>query len=602
MLWTPIADRWRRMQHDDSGFTLIEIMTTMFVISITLLGLMTVQVQSLRSIGLAKERQQATAMANRAIEQLRALPYDTVSAGLRSCDVTGDGNVSGSTFAPAYDSSISEPLVTNSNACSGASVAPLYPHIQNGAATKIGKVQYRVRTYVSAAGATVSKGYFLTVIADWSSGETQGVNKVIAVRSRLFSPSGCSSTSTATRPFAGPCQAFFYSDGGIAPAGITVKPVTDGNRLINTIDVSGLESTLPSLSARTQNEQVVSTQSVTSTSEATLTGASGKSVAGGQSGTSAADTDPASGTTNSPGSATTVSYSGSSSLSGSGNFGSFTASVPASASGSAYSTTAATATPACKDDVATTLVSNQACASGDVTPNGTYRAQMSLSPPGRNLGSATLASITTPSAGASAWRAFGARAALPVSGHCTGTSGIGCVAAGSRRSLGAMSVGGVPAIADGDVAPVGFTSMVTMDAFAATSYAEAGIAPGSPTATRTLTNLKYWNGVSYTTVSLAAGAGGSYPLGAASFVYAAGANAVQIDLSGTLTVDPASSTTTGSTPCQSAACSVTSTVGGVRVSVQYDVTYGGALVGSFLVKSNLGSTIAQTTYKAAPSA
>ena len=88
---------------------------------------------------------------------------------------------------------------------------------------------------------------------------------------------------------------------------------------------------------------------------------SSEQTGGGQSGTSAADTDPASGAGNSPAGASTVSYSGSSSLASSGGPAVFTVSAPGNGSGSAYSTTQATASPACHDDAGTGLVTNQAC-------------------------------------------------------------------------------------------------------------------------------------------------------------------------------------------------------------------------------------------------
>ena len=56
---------------------------TLFVISAVLLGLITVQLQSLGSVGLAKQRQAGHGSGNRTMEQIRALPYDTVTAGLR---------------------------------------------------------------------------------------------------------------------------------------------------------------------------------------------------------------------------------------------------------------------------------------------------------------------------------------------------------------------------------------------------------------------------------------------------------------------------------------------------------------------------------------
>jgi hypothetical protein len=167
---------------------------------------------------------------------------------------------------------------------------------------------------VTRVSSTSDQGYFLTVLAEWTSANANNVPKNVAVRSRLYSPVGCSSSSTATRPFAGPCQAFFYSDAGTAPSGITVTSATSGAPLVSGTDVVRLEAKLPALSSRTQNEQIVSAQSVTSTSRLLLKRA-GDTISGGQSATSAADTDPASGTGNSPASASAVSYSGSSTLS-----------------------------------------------------------------------------------------------------------------------------------------------------------------------------------------------------------------------------------------------------------------------------------------------
>jgi len=596
-----LLTRLARARQGDEGFTLTEVLVTLFVISAVLLGLITVQVKALGSVGLAKERQQATALANRTMEQLRALPYDTVSAGLRACDVTGDANISSGSFQPSYDTSINEPIVTNSTACSGAAQAPLYPHVQNGADTLIGSTQFRVSTYVSRASATSDQGYFLTVLVDWSSANSHAETKSAAVRSRVFSPTGCSSTSTATRPFAGPCQAFFYSDAGMAPSGITVTSLTEGAPLLTGVDVTRLEAKLPALSTRTQNEQIVSAQSIATTSKLLLS-TTGDTTAGGQSGTSAADTDPASGAGNSPAGASTVSYSGSSSLSASGSTAAFSVSGPSSGSGSAYSTTQATSSPACQDDSGTGLVTNQACSSASLTPNGSYRAQMDINLPGGGIRSADLARIDTASSG-SVWRAFGARAALPVSGHCTGTSGIGCVASGARRTLGTMTVGNLPPVSAGDSATTGFTgSMVTLDGFGASVASESGITPGAGSATRATNTLTYWNGTGYSSVALGSG-GATYTLGTAVGTYrVAGFNDVTVTMTGTVLVDPVTTVTTGAAPCQTAACTSTSTVGGVRVAVQYDLADGTTPLGSFMVTADLGNTIAQTTYKAAPSA
>lgn len=597
-----LAGSLRRVRRSsDGGFTLTEVVITLFVISAVLLGLITVQVRALGSVAQAKERQQATALANRTMEQLRALPYDTVSSGLRLCDTAGDPNIVSGAFKPSYNTSINEPIVTNTTACAGAALAPLYPHVQQAATTRVGSTQFRVRTYVSRVSSTSDQGYFLTVLSNWSSANTNGVDKLVAVRSRLYSPVGCSSSSTATRPFAGPCQAFFYSDAGAAPSGITVAAVASGATLVNGSDVVRMEAKLPALSTRTQNEQIVSAQSASTTSKLLLKRAA-DTTAGGQSGTSAADTDPASGIGNSPSSASTVSYSGSSTLSSSGSsVANFSISAPSSGSGSAYSTTTAAATPACRDDLGTGLVTNQACSSADLTPSGTYRASMDITMPGGGIKAVDLASIGT-TGGSPAWRSYGARAILPVSGHCTSTSGIGCVASGARRSLGTVTAGMLPTPGSGDTVPAGFAYMAQLNSFSATVGSESGISPAAPTASRGANTLTYWNGSGYSSVGLGS-AGSTYTLGTSTGIYRlAGVVALTVQMTGRVVVDPVTTATTGAAPCQTAACTSTSTVGGIQLVVQYDITNDVGAVGSFVVTTDLGSTLAQTTYKAAPSA
>jgi hypothetical protein len=480
-------------------------------------------------------------------------------------------------------------------------LAPLYPHVQQGASTLVGARQFKVSTYVTRVSSTSDQGYFLTVLAEWTSANANNVPKNVAVRSRLYSPVGCSSSSTATRPFAGPCQAFFYSDAGTAPSGITVTSVASGAPLVTGTDVVRLEAKLPALSSRTQNEQIVSAQSGASTSRLLLKQV-GDTTSGGQSATSAADTDPASGTGNSPASASAVSYSGSSTLSSSGSsVANFSISAPSSGSGSAYSTTTAAASPACRDDLGTGLVTNQACSSADLTPSGTYRATMDITMPGGGIKAVDLSSISTAS-GSPAWRSYGARAILPVSGHCASTSGIGCVASGARRSLGQATAGMLPSPGIGDTVPLGFSYMAQLNGFSATVSAESGISPAAPSVARGANMLTYWNGAGYSTAFLG-NAGATYNLGTATGTYRlSGVVALTVQMSGRVVVDPASTATTGTAPCQSAACTSTATAGGVQLVVQYDISNGVGPVGSFVVTTDLGSTIAQTTYKAAPSA
>ena len=595
-----LGRRLRRSIHviksDDSGFTLAELLVSLVVLGAVLIGLMAVQVRALQGVSLAKQRQQATGLANRSMEQLRAQPYDSVTAGLFASDVAaGDPNitvVSGvTTFKPTYTVGITEPLVTTTSPVA----APLNPHVQLVA---LENATFTVRSYVSRVDAIQNLGYWLSVIVSWSGSAAGGQTRTVAARSRLFSPTGCSASSTATRPFAGPCQAFFYTDAGSSPAGISVTPLVAGQPLLVGNDARALDVSTPGLSARTQNEQVVSTQSSATTSTGSITTGGANIAAGGQVGVSAADTDPATGQGGTPAAASPVDYSGTS-PSISGATGNFSLALPA-ASGAAYSTTAASATPSCSDETGAALITGQACSTSSITPAGTYGASLLLTVAGHGPIDLALGRIAAP-ATPSPWRAYGARAIAPVSGHCSAivAGQVGCVTSAVQRSLGAVTAGTLGIPMPGDSVPAGFSSMASLTSFNALARAEAGTGIIAPTATRTAM-LTYWNGSNYSSISIPA-SGGAWNLGTAIGTYKTSAvTSLTVSLSGSVVADPVA--TTGSVPCPTAGCTVSASVGGVRLTVRYDISNGGVPIGSFNVVTDVGSTLAQSTYKAAPSA
>ena len=151
----------RRLRPTEDGFTLIELSVAMFITLLVLAALAGSFIGSLSGVALAKQRQAATGLATGVMEQLRATDYGTLSAGMTCSDVVGDPRVSLSgacasgvtaTFTPGI-ASISEPLVLQ---VSGPAAAPIVPHIQPAATTKIENVAYGVSTYVSKATLTAT--------------------------------------------------------------------------------------------------------------------------------------------------------------------------------------------------------------------------------------------------------------------------------------------------------------------------------------------------------------------------------------------------------------------------------------------------------------
>ncbi len=577
----------RSASGDDSGFTLVELLVTMFVIGTTLLGLMGVQLQALSTVTLSRQRQQATDLANRTMEQLRALPYDIVTAGSRTTDpsLASDPNVSSGRFRPTYTTGVDEILVTGGTASS----VPLYPHVQDGASTKVGTVQFDVATYVTLVSATAgdtSKGYWLTSLVTWSSPQTRGATKMVSTRSQAFSPSGC--LATATHPFSGPCQAFFDATAGTTPSGIRISTDSAGGLALQGNDLRTGTVSGPSLSTVVQSEQIVSTQSKSVTSRAAYTTGAGETASGGVSASTGATTDPATGTTTTP-AQQSVSQSGGP-VGSIGAASTFTLGAGGSDSAGAASASKATAATGCQTASGATVASEQVCSSGQGTLGGPMSATLTM---GVTI---PLASVT---ASPTASRAVSARYLTPGGAQCPTASGIGCVAAEVRRSLGKATVGGAPSGVSG--LPAGFVAMAAVTGYEGVARAESGNGAAAPQATRAGT-LTYWGATGRQDFDLGTGASLAVDLGAVTYSYTSDGVPVTVAMSGDVTAGASGSQASGSAPCQPTACGVESTSGAVVASVTYDITVNGSLAGHFTVDLDLGAATAGSSYRAAPSA
>lgn len=567
------------------GFTLIELLIAMIIIGGALLGLISLQLRALDVVNLSKQREQAVALANRTMEQLRALPYDTVTGGLNSSDTTisGDANiVSGSlNLTP---NGINERLVVGS---SGA-VVPLNPHVSTVTFTN---ATYTVKSYVSLVSSTAgdtSKGYWLTVVVSWVSGATDGQSRSASSRSQVFSPSGCLATST--HPFAGPCQAFYDGGAGTTPAGISLSTAgASGTRPLtgNTVTTANVATT--SVSADVQAEQTISTQGSAKTSAGTYaddTEAGGST--GGLAASTGASTDPTTGDASLPTNRPVVQVGPP--LTKAGSSGSFILQPSVTDSGAAASTTAAATGSSCNNLAGAPVISGQACSSAQMTSTDGLAAVLSY---GSTFPLASMAAAT--SGGPN--RAFVSRYLTSGGSFCSSTSGTGCVSANVKRSLGTSRVGGVPS---GSSVPANFANyMASVSDYIDTASAESGLGAVAPATTRTGT-LSYWTGTAYAPVSLSASTSATYPLGTTATSYNGGATTVT--MSGNVAVRPASVVTTTPAACQPTACTVTSTSGSVVAAVTYDIRTSGVQVGLFTVTLDLGSSLAKTSYRAAPSA
>src|SRR6266545_5670307 len=134
--------RMARLRRDEAGLTLTETMVALGVMFVTLFSLAYTASISYYDTALARQRQSATGLANQAMEEIRALPFDTVKKGLSSNDTT-----------IGTDSDI---VTCGVNRCYGGEQIPLTgytagtsikPLVNHETSSRVGPTTYTVRTY-----------------------------------------------------------------------------------------------------------------------------------------------------------------------------------------------------------------------------------------------------------------------------------------------------------------------------------------------------------------------------------------------------------------------------------------------------------------------
>ena len=226
-----VQGRAAGLRSDESGFTLMELLVAMMVISAVLFSLMAVQTSALVTTAQTRQRTQGTAVANQIMEQLRALPWASLSKGMNAAFVSasgGDPNVAGTRLKPPADAAIDEPLVTSTDQATNR--APLSGAGGSNKTVEsdpaVPGIRYTSRAYVTRSTQTAANVLTLTVITSWRANQT-GVAKHVVLRSQAFAPTGgCGDSSN--QPYLGACQALLSGDAGATGPTVTVTAAGAG--------------------------------------------------------------------------------------------------------------------------------------------------------------------------------------------------------------------------------------------------------------------------------------------------------------------------------------------------------------------------------------
>src|SRR5438067_9581461 len=214
-----ILRRARARLTDERGFVLIEAMIALGVVFATSMLMAYTATAAFNPTAAARERQAATGLADQALEEARALPFDTLKKGFDNTDlasttdsniVANCGGVSG-TYCYGGEKIPHGCITYSATACPSVPQGttgslPLVPHKRT---VTVRGISYTVATYVTYyLNDTTNNAFRITSIVTWTSPEIHRTSNV-QVQTIDASPLGC--LSTATHPFSPPCQPYLYS-------------------------------------------------------------------------------------------------------------------------------------------------------------------------------------------------------------------------------------------------------------------------------------------------------------------------------------------------------------------------------------------------------
>lgn len=592
--------------------TVIELMIALMVLTVAVAGLAYTGTVGMVDTSYATQRQAATGLANQAIEQIRALPFSVIAAGLSSSDPTlsTDPNITTTTSGAStlyWFNKEEIPVSTSST-----NVAPLDPHQVSG--VRVGTNTYTVSVYITyaqppnSAGAPSSNQVFrATAIVTWVNPERHALIPQVQNQTLIYSPTGCESNST--HPYTSPCQPFFYANAS-AIGGSEVVNGPGGQSPVPGIANLAQVSLFPTNDrSEAQLEQVQSVRSYAQTTSGLITYSDGTAPqdASSQAASAAASNDA----TSSLGayqSANTSQSTSAVTATASGSPASVVVSPSPSDTGSAVATVSAgqPTSNSCSNLAGTPLTTGQPCgtASADQTGSPATLAIVWTSSGPSGLGNPILASIGVPPQKSTA---VTERDTAAGSTTCTQVPANtdGCIHAAANRSLGTVDIGELPS-GIGPL-PAGWNlaqGLVELSGFSDTVSAEAGVGAGSPSASVTSGTVSYWNGTGYTNVPADTTPGSTIPAQPVTVddpSYPGGAVTITITpnltFGGSNVSDPATGCTT---PCTRTNASATST-SPIQGTIEYQVTYNGVTIVDALLAVNLGTLSSSAIYQQAPS-
>lgn len=574
-----IIDIAQRANREERGLSLIELMVAMSVLLVALLVLARTGTVAFTDVAHARQRQTGTQLANRLIEEVRGLPYETVLNGHDIADLTGDSdprtvNCGGTDWyyvaCPAEDPDAEE-LVENPGVMDDGPVVPLAPH-EGEVGPPDFPSAYEWAVYVMEANDAPTAGALrVTVRVSWTGTFREGLRNFVEVRTLIYSPEGC--VDSSTHPFSAPCQPYFYGNGSFGAGAVATSGTVHG------LTFDSVEIDLPVQSADAQLEQVGHVEGSLNFPQASTVVAGAQTTTVPVSTASAADDDPS--TTATEYSSTSEGPQSPQSVSVSGGGNELGVDIAGGMTGSSVSTTAANTTNTCNSQI-----DELPCGYGSSLQGGSILHSLSL-----NGGEGTAGLVNMGAAGSSG--SVYARRIVPA-------GSVGRIRETVRWVLPTIRLGGLPS--GMNTAPAGWEGYwVQLSGFAVTASAEAGVATAAPSVTYDGGTLRYWNGSGYTGQSIESMASSGGTISVASLDHSSGngiGNQNRVQISGTVTVQQTgtSEEVSGTDRLQAKAMVGTP----LLVDMDYQVTRNLVPVANLSVEFDAGGARAAAIYQPTP--
>ena len=227
---------------------MIELLVAMGVMFSALLVLAYTMLTGLSAVGFSRQRTEATALANQALEEIRALPANQLY--MSSSDISADSQlVSCGTNTTCFNGR-TVPVATNSSAN-----APLFPHITHTTGAP-GNTPYTIESYLTYDPSdTTNHTLIATVQVSWTGSQIGGVANHVQVETKIYNNQFNEAPPTV--------HTFMAQATGI-PGTITVTGTLLGNQLVD------LNMPLPSTTAYLNGTSIPGTTNV-GTSGGTVT-------------------------------------------------------------------------------------------------------------------------------------------------------------------------------------------------------------------------------------------------------------------------------------------------------------------------------------------